>query len=116
MFSEDSFYEEYSSICKTIVSPSRLKIIEAISDQKLNVSEIQAQLNISMSNLSNHLNALHQVGVVGREKKGNFIYYFLMEPALLKALEQMREVIRSIASKRNRKMIESEMIAEKNMN
>ena len=107
MFTEDPFYEEYALFCKTIVSPIRLKIIETIGTDKPNVSEIQAKLHISMSNLSNHLSALHRIGVIGREKKGNFIYYYLMEPGLLEVLKKMKTVIRSIASKKNKIMIES---------
>ena len=107
---EDTFYEEYALLCKTIVNPIRLKIIESIGEHKLNVSEIQAHLNISMSNLSNHLTALHRVGVVGREKKGNFIYYFLMEPDLLAALQKMRKAIHSIAARRNELMIASKLM------
>ncbi len=100
MMNEDPIYEEYVNICKTIVSPSRLKIIEAIGNRKMNVSEIQRHLNISMSNLSNHLNALQLTGVLGREKKGNFIYYFLMEPGLMEVLEKMKTIIYSISSRR----------------
>jgi DNA-binding transcriptional ArsR family regulator len=112
---EDSFYQEYALICKTIVNPIRLKIIELIGDRKLNVSEIQAQINISMSNLSNHLTALHRVGVVGREKKGNFIYYYLVEPQLLEVLKAMRFVVHSIASRRNRMMIDSNLMTGSTM-
>lgn len=107
---EDTFYQEYALICKTIVNPIRLKIIEIIGDQKLNVTEIQTQLNISMSNLSNHLTALHRIGVVGREKKGNFIYYYLAEPLLLEVMKKMRAVVHSIASRRNRMMIDSNLM------
>jgi DNA-binding transcriptional ArsR family regulator len=92
----------------------RLKIIEAIGSEKLNVSEIQAKLEISMSNLSNHLAALHSVGVVGREKKGNYIYYFLAEPGLLEVLQRMRGVIHSIVSKRNQQMMASHLMSEEN--
>lgn len=96
------FYENYGTICKTIVNPVRLRIIQTIGEGKLNVSEIQKPLGISMSNLSNHLNALHRVGVLKREKQGNFIYYSLTEKSLLLVLENMRKVILSIAEKRNR--------------
>ena len=107
---DDPFYEHYTSICKIIVSPMRLKIIEALGNEKLNVSEIQAKLRISMSNLSNHLAALHSVGVVGREKQGNFTYYYLVEPDLLEVLQQMRGVIHSIVSKRSQMMLASEIM------
>lgn len=107
---KDPFYQEYALICKTIVNPTRLKIIEIIGDHKLNVTEIQTQLNISMSNLSNHLTALHRIGVVGREKKGNFIYYYLVEPQILEVTKKMRAVAHSIAARRNRMILDSNLV------
>lgn len=101
MLNNDYFYEQYAQVCKTIVNPVRLKIIEVIRDTKLNVSQIQEKMNISMSNLSNHLNALYLMGVLGREKKGNFIYYFLTDLDLLAVLDKMKKVVRSIVAKRN---------------
>ncbi|MFC2155253.1 ArsR/SmtB family transcription factor [Acidobacteriota bacterium] len=101
MLNEDFFYEQYALVCKTIVNPVRLKIIEVIGDKKMNVSQIQEKMNISMSNLSNHLGALHLMGVLGREKKGNFIYYFLNDLDLLAVLEMMKKVVGSIVAKRD---------------
>lgn len=110
MFIQDPFYEEYALICKTIVNPVRLKIIEVIGDQQRNVSEIQEQIDISMSNLSNHLSALHRVGVLSRSKRGNFIYYRLTDLDLLEALKRMRMVIGGIVKSRNKMMLESNII------
>lgn len=101
MLNGDYFYEQYALVCKTIVNPVRLKIIEVIRDGKMNVSQIQEKMNISMSNLSNHLNALYLMGVVGREKKGNFIFYFLTDLDLLAVLDMMKKVVGAIVSKRN---------------
>jgi len=99
----DLYYEHYALLCKNIMNPMRLRIIEAIGKEKLNVSEIQnrVKITISMSNLSNHLTALYNVGVVGREKKGNFIFYFLVEPGLLDVLDKMRNITDSIRTHRN---------------
>jgi ArsR family transcriptional regulator len=107
MLNGDYFYEQYALVCKTIVNPVRLKIIEVIRDGKMNVSQIREEMNISMSNLSNHLNALYLMGVVGREKKGNFIYYFLTDLDLLVVLDMMKKVVGAIVVKRNR-MIKGE--------
>lgn len=104
MLNSDNFYEQYAMVCKTIVNPMRLKIIEIIRDNKMNVSQIQEKMNISMSNLSNHLNALYLMGVLNREKKGNFIYYFLTDLDLLAVLDKMKKVVGSIVAKRNEMM------------
>lgn len=101
MNKENLFYDQYALMCKTIVNPVRLKIINVIGKDKMNVSEIQKELDISMSNLSNHLSALHRVGILSREKSGNYIYYYLTDKELLEVLKKMKRVIGSISSKRN---------------
>ncbi len=101
MIENEVFYEQYSLICRTITNPVRLKIIELIGEEKKSVGEIQEQLGISMSNLSNHLSALYKLGIVRREKKGNFVYYYLTEKKLLEVLKLMRSVIETIMEKRN---------------
>lgn len=110
MPTKDPFYEQYAVMCKTIVNPIRLKIIDVIGDKEMNVSEIKDQLDISMSNLSNHLAALHRVGVIRRVKKGSFIYYSLAEKDLLDALARLRAAIASMASKQNKMMMQSKLI------
>lgn len=97
----DKFYDQYALICKTIVNPVRLKIINVIGEKKINVSEIREAVGISMSNLSNHLSALHRVGILSREKKGNYIYYYLTELSLLEVLDKMKQVIQSVSAERN---------------
>ena len=92
----DKFYEAYSVFCHTVTNPIRLKIIDIINKDKLNVSEIQQKADISMSNLSNHLSALYKLGILGREKKGNFNYYFLVEKDILKVMSAAGKLMEKI--------------------
>lgn len=85
----DKFYEAYSTFCQTVTNPVRLKVIEVINKGKLNVSQIQEKVEISMSNLSNHLSALYKLGVLGREKKGNYNYYYLVDLEIIKIISKM---------------------------
>lgn len=109
---KDSYYEQYALICKSIINPIRLQIIDVINNQKLNVTQIQEELDISMSNLSNHLNALYRIGVLNREKKGNFIYYSLTNLELLEVMEKMKSVFCSILSQRNQIILESKNLRD----
>ena len=101
MIVNEHFLEMYVLMCRTITKPDRLKIIEAIGENKLNVTALQKQLNISMSNLSNHLNDLYRAGILAREKQGNFVFYYLVEPKLIDAVVQMQEIFKSISSRRD---------------
>jgi DNA-binding transcriptional ArsR family regulator len=53
-----------------------------------------------MSNLSNHLNDLYRSGVLGKEKQGNYVYYYLTEPKLLQAIAQMQDILKTIFGRR----------------
>jgi ArsR family transcriptional regulator len=97
----DDFLEFYSLMCSTISKPARLKIIATIGDGKKNVSELQKALKIPMSNLSNHLNGLYRAGVLGKEKQGNYVYYYLNEPGLLKGIDKMQNIFKTISTKRH---------------
>jgi DNA-binding transcriptional ArsR family regulator len=100
MADNDDFIEMYVVLCRTITKPDRLKILQTIGRKKVNVSTLQKIINLPMSNLSNHLNDLYRSGILGKEKKGNFVYYFLTEPKLLKAIAQMEDIFKTIANRR----------------
>ena len=107
----DPYYEQYSYMCKALVHPFRLKIIETIGEQELNVSSILEKVTISKSNLSNHLTALFQAGILNREKKGSYIYYSLTDTTLLEAMSKLKTTVISIAAKRHQVMIDSSFIS-----
>ena len=100
MVVNDEFIEMYVLLCRTISKPDRLRIINTIKNKKMNVSTLQKKLDIPTSNLSNHLNDLYRSGILGREKQGNFVYYYLTEPKLIKAISQMQDIMKTITSRR----------------
>lgn len=95
------FFESYALMCSSVSKPIRLKIIHIIGEGKVCVTDLQKELGITMSSLSNHLNSLFRAGVLRREKKGNFVYYYLAEIELLEAIKKMSDVIKLIISKRD---------------
>lgn len=100
MILDDDYLEIYVMMCKIISKPVRLKIIYMIGEKKMNVGQLQKELDISISSLSNHLNDLYRSGVLHKEKKGNYVYYSLAEPRLLKGISQMQDIIKCINLKR----------------
>lgn len=101
MIVTDDFLEMYVLMCSTISKPVRLKIIHTIGQGKMNVSTLQKKINVPMSNLSNHLTHLYRAGILGKEKDGNFVFYYLTEPKLLKGISQMQEIIKNITQRRS---------------
>jgi len=98
------FYEAYSAFCQTVTNPVRLKIIEVVNEDKLNVSQIQEKVGISMSNLSNHLGALYKLGVLDREKRGNYNYYYLVDYEIIKIISNMSSFMERVSSIKHREI------------
>ncbi len=100
MISETEFLELYVMFCKTISKPARLRIIHLIGNGKMNVSTIQKELDIPLSNLSNHLNDLYRVGILSKEKQGNFVFYYLTDPELVAGVTKMQQIVKNINQKK----------------
>lgn len=102
MIPTDDFLEFFVLVCSAVSKPIRLKVIHLIGKGKRNVGELQRELGISMSSLSNHLNGLYRAGILGKEKQGNFVYYYLICPGLLDGISGMEDIVKEIAGLRGK--------------
>jgi ArsR family transcriptional regulator len=62
---------------RVMSAPTRLKIISHLCEGEKNVSELIALIKTTQPNISQHLNTLHQAGIVGRRRAGVQIYYHI---------------------------------------
>ncbi len=110
---DEKFYDFYTTVCKSISTPIRIKIIELIGkEKKLNVSQIQEILDIPISRLSNNLSILYKIGILDKEKKGSFIYYSLKHYEIIDAIKNMKKVVELIAVEGTNLIKKREMISE----
>ena len=90
---EGRLFELQAAICKTFANAWRLRIVEALSEGELTVSELVASLGISTSNVSQHLGIMREKGMVEYRRQGGHVYYRLSNPKVLTACRLMREVL-----------------------
>lgn len=90
---QDRLYELHAAICKTFANPWRLRIVEALGDGELTVSDLVESLGISKSNVSQHLGIMREKGVVEFRREGGRVFYRLANPKTLQACRLMREVL-----------------------
>jgi DNA-binding transcriptional ArsR family regulator len=64
--------------------PTRLRILQALEAGELPVNGIVAALSASQPNVSKHLQALCQGGLISRRRKGLNIYYGIADPMVFK--------------------------------
>ncbi len=80
--SEKELHKAYKIFFGTLVSESRLKIINLLRKGKKNVSQIIKELKMNQSAVSHDLARLKDCGFVLVEAKGKFRYYKLNEKTI----------------------------------
>ncbi|MBN1975925.1 MAG: winged helix-turn-helix transcriptional regulator [Anaerolineae bacterium] len=65
----------YEDFARALADETRQAILELLTDQELNVSEIAAHFDLSQPTISHHLGLLRRAGVVLTQKKGRYVFY-----------------------------------------
>ena len=79
-------YYMAAEILKVMAHPVRISIVALLEKNKLNGKEIQKALKSKQSITSQNLNALAAKGILGRERHGNEVFYFIKNKNVLKLL------------------------------
>jgi len=78
-----------SELFKLLAEPSRLQILCSLGLECRPVSDIVAATGLSQTNVSFHLRALREAGLVRPERHGSFIYYCLPDQDLLSNIDDL---------------------------
>jgi len=74
--------------------PNRVKIVEFLRSGERCVCEIFPALGLEQSNLSRHLKALREAGILESRKEGVSVYYKLSDPRIFKLLDLSTRIIK----------------------
>lgn len=91
--SDRNLYQLHASICHTLAHPKRLEIIDRLRVGELSVTELVEALEISQSNLSQHLSVMRQKGIVSTRREGLKVFYRLSNSKITQACDLMRQVL-----------------------
>lgn len=75
-------YKTRSEIMKALAHPTRLFIVDFLSDGEKCVCEIVEQVGVDISTISKHLLVMKNAGLVEDEKRGLNVYYKLICPCI----------------------------------
>lgn len=82
-----------ASILKALAHPSRIFIVDKLSEQPYCVSEITEMIGADTSTVSKHLSILKNAGIISDRKQGTTVYYSLEAPCLLRFIGCVEEVV-----------------------
>ncbi|HEX9696146.1 MAG TPA: metalloregulator ArsR/SmtB family transcription factor [Actinomycetota bacterium] len=97
----NEIYELHARLCKALADPKRLLIINALRDAQKSVGELTTELELSQSNVSQHLAVLRERGVVSANRDGNNVFYSLKDARVVEALDLLRAVMASQLDRRS---------------
>lgn len=97
----NEIYELHARLCKALADPKRLLIINALRDGQKSVGELTTELDLSQSNVSQHLAVLRERGVVSANRDGNNVFYSLKDVRVVEALDLLRAVMASQLNRRS---------------
>jgi len=101
--------EQLAETLKALADPTRLKLMQLLSQNSPDAAECGAQicsgtgflcvnalahrLNITQSAVSQHLRVLRQAGLVNSERRGSFVHYTLDTRALAGVQTALRDAL-----------------------
>lgn len=74
---------------KALAEPARLRILNALREREMTVSEIMEAAGLGQANVSKHLQRLASLGFVGRRKEGLFAFYRLADEDVFRLCDLM---------------------------
>jgi DNA-binding transcriptional ArsR family regulator len=89
-------YQGRVKVIKALSHPSRLYIVDKLSEREYPVNELTALIGCDVSTVSKHLSVLKNAGIVQDEKRGASIYYSLRVPCILNFFKCTDAVLKAI--------------------
>ena len=86
--------ELHAELCSALADSKRLLILYALSERKMNVTDLAVEVGISQPAASRHLKLLRERGLVRAERQGASVEYELTDRRLIEALDTLLTVLR----------------------
>ena len=83
-------YEEFARVGKALASPSRLELLDLLSQGERSVDGLAREADLSVANASQHLQALHAARLVESRRAGQRVLYRLADPSVERLLGALK--------------------------
>ena len=93
-------FEARAKIIKAMAHPTRLFIVDQLSQQERCVCDLTKMIGADISTVSKHLSILREAGIVEDEKRGLQVWYKLRVPCVLNFFSCVESVLDLEAKRR----------------
>ncbi|HSL64568.1 MAG TPA: metalloregulator ArsR/SmtB family transcription factor [Gaiellaceae bacterium] len=85
----DDLVELIAQRFRALAEPTRIKLLDRLRGGEASVLELTELTGSSQQNVSKHLGVLHQAGIVGRRRRGNFVLYSIVDEGVFDLCEDV---------------------------
>lgn len=85
-------------VIKAMAHPTRLFVVDKLSEGERSVGELQEMIGADMSTVSKHLSVLRTAGIIKDDKRANQVFYTLLCPCVLDFFICVESVLQSSAT------------------
>jgi rhodanese-related sulfurtransferase/DNA-binding transcriptional ArsR family regulator len=89
---KNKLYAEFARVGTALASDKRLELLDLLSQGPRYVDALAAEMEMSVANISQHLQVLRNAKLVQSEREGTRVQYRLTDEAVMKLWLQMRSV------------------------
>ena len=86
-------YRMHAELCKALANEHRQAILHAIGEGEMCVSDLAAEIGISVHNVSQHLRVLKERRLVASRKEAQTVYYHVTNQKFIQACSLIRQAL-----------------------
>ena len=89
-------FERKAELFRTLGHPGRIRILELLSEGEQSVSQLQPQVGLESSHLSQQLAVLRRAGLVLARRDGSAVFYSLTSPVVADLMAAARRLLTEV--------------------
>jgi DNA-binding transcriptional ArsR family regulator len=76
-------FDRAAELFRVMAAPMRLRVINALCNGEMNVTELLERIETTQPNMSQHLSMLYRAGVLSKRREGALIYYRISDKKIV---------------------------------
>ena len=82
-----------ADLFKALAHPARVRALEVLAEGEQSVTELQVEVGIESSHLSQQLGVLRRAGLVTTRREGSSVYYAIKDPLVVDLLATAKALL-----------------------
>lgn len=87
-----ALFDEFARVAKALSSGRRAEIVDVLANGDRSVESLAQELDLTVANVSQHLQVLRRAGLVKGRRDGTFIYYGLAAPEVVTFWRSLQDI------------------------